>query len=363
MRKHSLSACCFGALGDAQWWSAKDFRFGSGAAATSSCCAARARLAASQSRTCRPACKAGARSARRSCARRSRPATRCGEGAARPDFRISGRVSQAASSAARSGFPRRTCGCTAAYRRSRASSRCGSRAAGSTRHPGVASVGTRPTVGGTDWLLEVHLFDFDGDLYGQRLCVDFVARLRDEIRFADVEAMVHRCTKTRGTPASCSLPEDDRGLQADHQPAGNGLPDEGRPRAPRAGDAARWLRTDIYMELRAVAAGRPKFMLHDGPPYANGAIHIGHAVNKVLKDIIVKSRTLDGYDSPYVPGWDCHGLPIEHQVEKKHGRVGAEARRRRVPPGLPRIRREPGRDPAHGFQAPRRAWATGTTPT
>ena len=63
-------------------------------------------------------------------------------------------------------------------------------------------------------------------------------------------------------------------------------------------------------------------MLTDGPPYANGAIHLGHAVNKVLKDIIVKSRTLDGYDAPYVPGWDCHGLPIEMQVEKTHGRVG-----------------------------------------
>ena len=60
----------------------------------------------------------------------------------------------------------------------------------------------------------------------------------------------------------------------------------------------------------------------DGPPYANGAIHLGHAVNKILKDIIVKSRTLDGYDAPYVPGWDCHGLPIEMQVEKTHGRVG-----------------------------------------
>ena len=63
-------------------------------------------------------------------------------------------------------------------------------------------------------------------------------------------------------------------------------------------------------------------MLHDGPPYANGAIHIGHAVNKILKDIVVKSRSLDGYDSPYIPGWDCHGLPIELQVEKKHGRPG-----------------------------------------
>jgi isoleucyl-tRNA synthetase len=69
-----------------------------------------------------------------------------------------------------------------------------------------------------------------------------------------------------------------------------------------------------------VARGRPTFVLHDGPPYANGAIHLGHVVNKVLKDIIVKSRTLDGCDAPYVPGWDCHGLPIEHQVEKAGGR-------------------------------------------
>ncbi len=85
---------------------------------------------------------------------------------------------------------------------------------------------------------------------------------------------------------------------------------------------AAWLRDDVYTKLRARAAGRPKFVLLDGPPYANGVIHIGHAVNKVLKDIIVKSRMLDGYDSPYVPGWDCHGLPIEQQIEKKHGRVG-----------------------------------------
>jgi isoleucyl-tRNA synthetase len=83
-----------------------------------------------------------------------------------------------------------------------------------------------------------------------------------------------------------------------------------------------WASNDIYGELRRVAKGRPRFALHDGPPYANGAIHLGHACNKILKDIIVKSRTLDGYDSPYIPGWDCHGLPIEMQVEKKHGRVG-----------------------------------------
>jgi isoleucyl-tRNA synthetase len=83
-----------------------------------------------------------------------------------------------------------------------------------------------------------------------------------------------------------------------------------------------WDETDIYGELRRVAKGRPRFALHDGPPYANGSIHIGHAANKILKDIIVKSRGLDGHDAPYIPGWDCHGLPIELQVEKKHGRVG-----------------------------------------
>ena len=97
---------------------------------------------------------------------------------------------------------------------------------------------------------------------------------------------------------------------------------------PMKGDLARrepemlawWEANDIYGKLRAVAAERPKFILHDGPPYANGAIHIGHSVNKILKDIIVKSRTLDGFDAPYVPGWDCHGLPIEHAVEKSRGR-------------------------------------------
>src|SRR5215204_5982803 len=83
-----------------------------------------------------------------------------------------------------------------------------------------------------------------------------------------------------------------------------------------------WEETDIHGELRRVAQGRPRFVLHDGPPYANGSIHIGHAANKILKDIIVKSRTLDGHDAPYIPGWDCHGLPIELQVEKKHGKPG-----------------------------------------
>ncbi len=84
----------------------------------------------------------------------------------------------------------------------------------------------------------------------------------------------------------------------------------------------RWEAQGLYRAIREARAGCEKFILHDGPPYANGDIHIGHAVNKVLKDIIVKSRTLDGYDAPYVPGWDCHGLPIELQVEKKVGKPG-----------------------------------------
>jgi isoleucyl-tRNA synthetase len=88
------------------------------------------------------------------------------------------------------------------------------------------------------------------------------------------------------------------------------------------GMLAQWERIRVYDRIRATAKGRPTFVLTDGPPYANGTIHLGHAVNKVLKDIIVKARTLDGYDAPYVPGWDCHGLPIEMQVEKTHGRVG-----------------------------------------
>ena len=83
-----------------------------------------------------------------------------------------------------------------------------------------------------------------------------------------------------------------------------------------------WQADGLYQVIRKSRAGREKFILHDGPPYANGDIHIGHSVNKILKDIIVKSKTLSGFDAPYVPGWDCHGLPIEHNVEKKHGKAG-----------------------------------------
>ncbi len=97
---------------------------------------------------------------------------------------------------------------------------------------------------------------------------------------------------------------------------------------PMRGDLAKreplmlksWQERRFYERIRKARSGRERFVLHDGPPYANGDIHIGHAVNKILKDIIVKSRTLAGFDAPYVPGWDCHGMPIEVQIEKTHGK-------------------------------------------
>jgi isoleucyl-tRNA synthetase len=84
----------------------------------------------------------------------------------------------------------------------------------------------------------------------------------------------------------------------------------------------RWDDEDLYGEIRKAKKGKKSFILHDGPPYANGDIHIGHALNKILKDIIIKSKTLSGFDAPYIPGWDCHGLPIELMVEKKWGKPG-----------------------------------------
>src|SRR5437773_6481008 len=82
---------------------------------------------------------------------------------------------------------------------------------------------------------------------------------------------------------------------------------------------AAWEQDDLYGQIRAARAGRPKYILHDEPPYANGNIHLGHAFNKLLKDFIVKSKTMSGFDAPYVPGWDCHGLPIEIKVDQELG--------------------------------------------
>ena len=85
----------------------------------------------------------------------------------------------------------------------------------------------------------------------------------------------------------------------------------------------RWEEENLYETIRELSKGRPRYMLHDGPPYANGNIHMGTAFNKVLKDIIIKSKQMAGFDVPYVPGWDCHGLPIEHKVD---GELGAKKR-------------------------------------
>src|SRR3981189_2746297 len=81
-----------------------------------------------------------------------------------------------------------------------------------------------------------------------------------------------------------------------------------------------WRSLHLYQRIRQKSQGRPKFVLHDGPPYANGEIHIGHALNKILKDIVTKSQQMLGHDSNYVPGWDCHGLPIEWKIEEENYR-------------------------------------------
>ena len=137
---------------------------------------------------------------------------------------------------------------------------------------------------------------------------------------------------------------------------------------------ARWAQLDLYRRLREAANGRPRFVLHDGPPYANGNIHIGHALNKILKDVVTRSQQMLGFDSNYVPGWDCHGLPIEWKIEEEDYRAkGGQAkpttdamrpcRDHRVPPGMPRLRAALARRAARGIQAARRRSATGIIPT
>src|SRR5271168_4738272 len=106
----------------------------------------------------------------------------------------------------------------------------------------------------------------------------------------------------------------------------------------------RWAVMDLYGQMRKAAKGRPLFILHDGPPYANGEIHSGTGLNKVLKDIVVRSRGFLGYDAPFIPGWDCHGLPIEWKIE---GRCS----HRSTPPRLPGVCREMDQCPARTIQA------------
>src|ERR1700760_4408321 len=107
--------------------------------------------------------------------------------------------------------------------------------------------------------------------------------------------------------STLNLPKTDFAMKAN-------LP-QNEPLRLKAGDEA-----GLYEEIRKAREGAPKFILHDGPPYANGAIHLGHALNKCIKDFVVKTKTMAGFDAPYVPGWDCHGLPIEIKVDEQLGR-------------------------------------------
>ena len=127
---------------------------------------------------------------------------------------------------------------------------------------------------------------------------------------------------------------------------------------------ARWEQLALYRKLREAAHGRPKFVLHDGPPYANGNIHIGHALNKILKDVVTRSQQMLGFDSNYVPGWDCHGLPIEWKIEEEYRAKGKnkdavpviEFRAR-----MPHVRRALDRRAARRVQAPRRRGRLGAS--
>src|ERR1044072_6235484 len=114
-------------------------------------------------------------------------------------------------------------------------------------------------------------------------------------------------TEARDYSATLFLPKTDFPMRA-------GLPQK----EPEL--LARWAKLDLYQRLREEARGRTKFVLHDGPPYANGNIHIGHALNKILKDVVTRSQQMLGHDSNYVPGWDCHGLPIEWRIEEENYR-------------------------------------------
>jgi isoleucyl-tRNA synthetase len=216
---------------------------------------------------------------------------------------------------------------------------------GEARLGGVANVGWRPTAGNAlQPRLEVHLPAWRGECYGAAVRVHFFHKLRDEVRFSSLDALKAQISRDiAGTHDWFSRhPDSLRGQDIqDHKAMATNyrdtlnLPDTPFPmrgdlpgREP--GWIAAWQQKRLYQRIRVASAGRPRFILHDGPPYANGNLHLGHALNKILKDIIVRARTLAGFDAPYVPGWDCHGLPIEHKVEVTHGKHLPAARVREL---------------------------------
>jgi isoleucyl-tRNA synthetase len=118
------------------------------------------------------------------------------------------------------------------------------------------------------------------------------------------------------------VPKNGDGLQKHIESAAHRLSHESRPRHARTGTFEKWEAARIFTKKSRPAREREKFVLHDGPPFANGDVHIGTALNKILKDIIVKYQTLRGKSAPYVPGWDCHGLPIEFKVSQEMRKAG-----------------------------------------
>ena len=142
-------------------------------------------------------------------------------------------------------------------------------------------------------------------------------------------------------------------LERHAQSAAHRVPDEGEPADQRAGGARPLGGDGPVREDSRDREGAPKFVLHDGPPYANGHIHLGTALNKILKDLVVKSRSMAGFDAPYVPGYDCHGLPIELKVDRELGPKKREMTRGGLPPRLPRLRRPVHRRDDRGVPAAR----------
>ena len=177
---------------------------------------------------------------------------------------------------------------------------------------GIANLGYRPTFNQKKILLEVHLFNFSGNLYNKHLSVEFLKFIRKEKKFKNINKLKSQikldlkiAKKSIMSNSQINLPKTAFSMKAN-------LP----VREPEILEY--WKKINLYQELRQSSKGKEKFVLHDGPPYANGNIHMGTALNKILKDIIVKFHQMDGKDSIYVPGWDCHGLPIEWKIEEQY---------------------------------------------
>ena len=192
---------------------------------------------------------------------------------------------------------------------------------------GIANYGIRPTFDGEKLLLETYLFDFSKDIYGKDIVVSFIEFIRKEKKFDGIDLLkeqialdskkaikilVNKCQIKKNTKDyrdTLLLPKTDLPMKAKLS--------ENEPIL-----LENWDKIDTYASIRKSSQGKEKFILHDGPPYANGNVHMGTALNKILKDVIVKSKQMAGFDAIYRPGWDCHGLPIEWKIEEQYREQG-----------------------------------------